>query len=76
VDNVRQFLETPGLKWLDSNTARESPGYWRAWKDRLLVQRVAVGLRGAGRLAVAALPVSRLVKKWLRRSAQKGPAEQ
>ena len=27
VDNVRQFMETPGLRWMDSNTARESTDY-------------------------------------------------
>jgi CelD/BcsL family acetyltransferase involved in cellulose biosynthesis len=75
VDNVRQFLETPGLRWLDSNTARESPGYWRVWKDRLAVQRVAVGLRGAGQLAVAFLPLSRIAKKALIRPAQNMPGE-
>jgi CelD/BcsL family acetyltransferase involved in cellulose biosynthesis len=63
VDNVRQFMETPGLRWIDSNTARESTGYWRVWKDRRTVQRVTIGLRGAGRLAVAALPLLRLAKR-------------
>jgi CelD/BcsL family acetyltransferase involved in cellulose biosynthesis len=75
VENVRQFLQTPGVKWLDSNTARESTGYWRVWKDRLLVQRVAVGLRPAGRLAVAFLPLLRLAKRALIRPAQNRPAE-
>lgn len=60
VDNVRQFLQTPGLRWLDSNTARENTSYARVWKDRRTVQRVAVGMRAAGRLAVAALPLGRL----------------
>jgi CelD/BcsL family acetyltransferase involved in cellulose biosynthesis len=63
VDNVRQFMENPGLRWIDSNTARESTGYWRVWKDRRTVQRVTIGLSGAGRLAVAALPVLRLAKR-------------
>jgi CelD/BcsL family acetyltransferase involved in cellulose biosynthesis len=62
VDNVRQFMETPGLRWIDSNTARESTGYWRVWKDRRTVQRVSIGLSGLGRLAVAALPLLRLAK--------------
>ena len=66
VDNVRQFMETPGLRWIDSNTARESTGYGRVWKDRLTVQRVVIGARGAGRLAVASLPLLRLAKHWLR----------
>jgi CelD/BcsL family acetyltransferase involved in cellulose biosynthesis len=66
VDNVRQFMETPGPRWIDSNTAEESTWYGRVWKDRLTVQRVAVGARGAGRLAVGALPLLRLARRRLR----------
>jgi CelD/BcsL family acetyltransferase involved in cellulose biosynthesis len=67
VDNVRQFMETPGLRWIDSNTAPEnSHSYGRVWKDRRTIQAVAIGARGAGRLAVAALPLMRLAKHWLR----------
>lgn len=65
VDNVRQFLENPGPRWIDSNTARENTSYARVWKDRRAVQRVALGLRGAGRLAVAAMPLFRLAKRRL-----------
>jgi CelD/BcsL family acetyltransferase involved in cellulose biosynthesis len=68
VDNVRQFMETPGLRWIDSNTARENKGYARVWKDLRTVQRVAVGMGGAGKLAVAALPFLRLLKSSLRGS--------
>jgi CelD/BcsL family acetyltransferase involved in cellulose biosynthesis len=63
VDNVRQFMETPGLRWIDSNTARQSTGYGRVWKDRHTVQRIALGVRGAGRLAVAGLPLLRLARR-------------
>lgn len=66
VDNVRQFMETPGLRWIDSNTAPESESYGRVWRDYRTVQRIAVGVHGAGRLAVAALPILRLAKRWLR----------
>jgi CelD/BcsL family acetyltransferase involved in cellulose biosynthesis len=69
VDNVRQFLDTPGPRWLDSNTARENTSYGRVWKDRRTVQRVAVGVSGAGRIAVAALPLARLAGHWLRAAA-------
>jgi CelD/BcsL family acetyltransferase involved in cellulose biosynthesis len=62
VDNVRQFMETPGLLWVDSNTAPGNESYGRVWKDRRVLQRVAVGMQGAGRLAVAALPLMRLAK--------------
>jgi CelD/BcsL family acetyltransferase involved in cellulose biosynthesis len=65
VDNVRQFQEHPGPRWIDSNTARENKSYGRVWKDRRTFQRVAVGARGAGRVAVAALPLMRLAKHWL-----------
>jgi hypothetical protein len=64
---VRQFLETPGLRYIDSNTARQSTGYGRVWKDRRTVQRVAIGVRGAGHLALVALPLMRLVKRWTTR---------
>jgi CelD/BcsL family acetyltransferase involved in cellulose biosynthesis len=85
VDNVRQFIETPGPRWIDSNTAQENTSYGRVWKDRRTVQRVAIGARGAGRLAVAALPLMRLAKHWMRarvgrseqrRVDQRGPVEE
>ena len=60
VENVRQFLDAPGPRWVDSNTARENTSYSRAWKDRRTMQRVAVGTRALGRLAIAALPLLRL----------------
>ena len=65
VDNVRQFMESPGPRWIDSNTARENTSYGRVWKDRRTVHRVAVGAHGAGRLAVAALPLLRLARNAL-----------
>ncbi|HEX6267626.1 MAG TPA: GNAT family N-acetyltransferase [Burkholderiales bacterium] len=67
VDNVRQFVESPGPRWLDSNTAPENEkSYSRVWRDRRTVQRIAIGVGGAGRLAVAALPLMRLAKRGLR----------
>jgi CelD/BcsL family acetyltransferase involved in cellulose biosynthesis len=75
VDNVRQLVETPGLRWIDSNTAPEnSHSYERVWKDRRTIQRVAVGTRGPGRLAAAALPFMRLAKHWLRARKNRDPA--
>jgi CelD/BcsL family acetyltransferase involved in cellulose biosynthesis len=71
VDNVRQFLERPGPRWIDSNTARENTSYGRVWKDRRTFQRVAVGLRGLGKAAVAALPMLRLVRHTLARVARR-----
>jgi CelD/BcsL family acetyltransferase involved in cellulose biosynthesis len=68
VDNVRQFMEAPGPRWLDSNTAPESRNYARVWKERRTIQSIAIGVRGAGRLAVAALPLIRLAKRWLKRA--------
>ena len=73
VDNVRQFMETPGPRWIDSNTAPESKSYGRVWKDRRTIQRVTIGARGAGRVAVAALPLMRLATHWLRRMAANWP---
>ena len=68
-DNVRQFVENPGPRWIDSNTSRENTSYGRIWKDRRTVQSIAVGARGAGRVAVAVLPLLRLAKNTLRRLA-------
>jgi CelD/BcsL family acetyltransferase involved in cellulose biosynthesis len=66
-DNVRQFMETPGPRWLDSNTAPESENYARVWKERRTIQTVAIAARGVGRLALAALPLLRLAKQWMGR---------
>ena len=77
VDNVRQFLELAGargLRWIDSFTAPENVTTGRVWKDRLTIQRMAIGASGAGRLAVAALPLLRLAKAWLRRKKERGAA--
>ncbi|HET7197486.1 MAG TPA: GNAT family N-acetyltransferase [Burkholderiales bacterium] len=65
VENVRWFMESAGPAWIDSNTARENTSYGRVWKDRRTVQRLAIGLHGAGRVAVAALPLLRLLKPSL-----------
>jgi CelD/BcsL family acetyltransferase involved in cellulose biosynthesis len=65
VENVRWFMESTGPDWIDSNTARENTSYGRVWKDRRTVQRVAVGIHGAGRVALAALPLVRLAKRSL-----------
>jgi CelD/BcsL family acetyltransferase involved in cellulose biosynthesis len=66
VDNVRQFMENSGPRWIDSNTARENTSYGRVWKDQRAVHRVAVGASGTGRLAVAALPLLRLARNAVR----------
>jgi hypothetical protein len=71
VDNVRQFTQLPRLRWLDSNTARENvQSYARVWKDCRTMQRVAVGLTGMGRMAVAALPLVRFARHQLARVAR------
>jgi CelD/BcsL family acetyltransferase involved in cellulose biosynthesis len=74
VHNVAQLMEGAGPLWFDSNTARESVSYGRVWKDRRTVQCVAVGLRGAGKLAVAAFPLLRMAKQLLRRNEAAAPA--
>ena len=72
VDNVRQLVEGGGPRWIDSNTSHGNTSYGRVWKDRRIVQRVAVGLHGLGRVAVAALPLVRLVKTCLPRRKASG----
>ena len=66
VENVGQFLDTPGLRWIDSNTSRESTGYARVWKDRRTVLRVAIGARPSGALALTGVSLVRLAKRWAR----------
>ncbi|HEV2430394.1 MAG TPA: GNAT family N-acetyltransferase, partial [Burkholderiales bacterium] len=69
VENVRQFLEAPGPRWLDSNTSHEhAPGFARVWKDRRTMHCVAVGARGVGKPAVAALPLLRFAKQLLKKT--------
>jgi CelD/BcsL family acetyltransferase involved in cellulose biosynthesis len=63
VDNVRQFMENPGPRWIDSNTMPENKNYGRVWKGWQTFQRVTLGTQGAGRLAVAALPLMRLARR-------------
>ena len=46
------------------------------WKDRRTVQRVALGAHGAGRFAVAALPLLRMAKRWLKPSGRSDAPEQ
>ena len=65
VEHVRQFLELPGPRWIDSNTVRENTSYGRVWKDRRVVQRIAIGASGIGKLAVSALPLVRLAKRTI-----------
>lgn len=67
-DNVRQFMAAPGPRWLDSNTAPESKNYARVWKDRRTIQTIGIGVRSAGRLALAALPLIRVAKRWVTRA--------
>ncbi|MBV8033368.1 MAG: GNAT family N-acetyltransferase [Betaproteobacteria bacterium] len=70
VANVSRFIETPGLRWVDSNTTEEnSPGYERVWKDRRTVQRIAFGVSAAGQLALASLPFLRLAKRPVQKLA-------
>ena len=70
-DNVRQFMDTPGLRALDSNTARGSENYGRVWRNFRTFQRVALGAHGLGRAAVAALPLVRLAREAVRSAAGK-----
>ena len=44
--------------------------------DRRTFLRIAVGARGAGRVAVAALPLMRLAKRWLRARRETGGANE
>lgn len=75
LDSTEQFFASSGPRWMDAHMGRwnSSP----TWKDRVTMQRVAIGVHGAGRPAVALLPLLRLAKHALARrknTPAEGPA--
>jgi hypothetical protein len=64
VEMIRAFHERAELQWMDSFTAPGNLTIDRMWKDRCIVQRVAVGLTTAGELALASLPLLQCLKRW------------
>lgn len=63
LEMIRAFHGRAELQWMDSFTAPGNLTIERMWKDRCIVQRVAVGVGTAGELALAALPLL----QWLKR---------
>jgi CelD/BcsL family acetyltransferase involved in cellulose biosynthesis len=65
-DNVRQLDAAPGIAWMDSFTEDDYLALARMWPERRVMQALAVGVRPAGALAVAALPWLRWIKSRIR----------
>lgn len=57
------FHERAELQWMDSFTAPGNGTLARLWKDRCVVQHLAVGVGAAGELALAALPILQWMKR-------------
>ncbi len=64
VEMIGEFHERAELRWMDSFTAPGNGTLAWLWKDRCLVQHVALGLGPAGELALAAWPLLQCLKRW------------
>jgi CelD/BcsL family acetyltransferase involved in cellulose biosynthesis len=64
--NVRQLDADPRLQWMDSFTEDRNLALERLWPGRRTLHTLAAGLGGRGRLAAAALPWLRWLKRRLR----------
>jgi CelD/BcsL family acetyltransferase involved in cellulose biosynthesis len=67
LDWIRRVHETPGLRWSDSYTAPGNEMIRRLWKGARAIQRLAIGADLRGELALAALPLIRLLKRAIGR---------
>lgn len=66
LDNVRQLDAHPRLEWQDSFTEGNVLAVERMWPDRRGMQTLAAGVGPWGRLATAALPWLRWIKRRIR----------
>jgi CelD/BcsL family acetyltransferase involved in cellulose biosynthesis len=64
--NVRQLDADPRLQWMDSFTETNVLAVERLWPDRREMQTLLVGVGAWGRLAAAALPWLRWIKRRIR----------
>ena len=79
VDMIRAFHERPELQWMDSYSDAGNGCVDDLWQHRLTVQRVAIAADARGELALALLPLMRLLKRFvgklrLRRTARTIPS--
>jgi CelD/BcsL family acetyltransferase involved in cellulose biosynthesis len=61
--NVRQVDADPAVQWMDSFTEKNVLAVERLWPDRREMQTVVAGVGAWGRLAAAALPWLRWIKR-------------
>ena len=64
--NVRQVDADPAIQWMDSFTEANVLAVERLWPERRAMQTVAAGVGAWGRLAAAALPWLRWIKRRIR----------
>ena len=64
--NVRQVDADPAVQWMDSFTEGNVLAVERLWPDSRAIQTLAVGVGSWGRLAAAALPWLRWIKRRIR----------
>ena len=64
--NVRQVDTDPRLQWMDSFTEDENLALERLWPDRRTLQTLVAGVGAWGKLAGAALPWLRWIKRRMR----------
>jgi CelD/BcsL family acetyltransferase involved in cellulose biosynthesis len=64
--NVRQLDAHPRLQWMDSFTEDENLALERLWPERRTMHTLLAGIGGWGKLAAAALPWLRWLKRRLR----------
>jgi CelD/BcsL family acetyltransferase involved in cellulose biosynthesis len=70
LDMIRAVHELPGVRWMDSVTRPWNGIIDRMWKDRMLVQRIMVGVNPWGEfVGLALLPLLQCVKRWSLRAA-------
>ena len=79
VDMIRAFHERPELQWMDSYSDAGNGCVDDLWQHRRTVQRVAIAADARGELALALLPLMRLLKRFvgklrLRRTARTIPS--
>lgn len=63
LDMIGAFHARPELQWMDSFTAPGNTTLTWLWKERCLVQHLALGIGAAGELALAAWPLFQYLKR-------------
>ena len=61
-ETIRHLHTRPDIEWMDSCTSPDNEMYNRLFPDRRIIQSLLIPVGAAGRLAVAALPLLKLIK--------------